>query len=342
VEERASSTTGPGIVTRKDRTGRVPSLRPRLLAAWLLLTAAVAGCGGPPAREAWQRSPARDMDAGPGRHLVMPGDTVYGIARRYGVDPATIIRLNGLRPPYTIYVGQVLRVRPESPAPPRTTRVHRIRRGETLSHLAVRYRVPLGMLLAANPGLDPRRLRVGQAVHIPATDARLAVRRAPAPDPAALARARRAAATPPPPLSRAGFLWPVEGRVIARFGRRASGLENDGINIAAPEGTPVRAAEGGVVVYAGEAIPAFGRMVILRHAGGWLTAYAHNRTLLVTVGDVVRRGQVIAKVGRTGAVDRPQLHFQIRRGRRPVDPLAHLPPPRRPRLVAVRAGSAAQ
>ncbi|GBD41450.1 Murein hydrolase activator NlpD [bacterium HR39] len=131
----------------------------------------------------------------------------------------------------------------------------------------------------------------------------------------------------------------MRGEVIARFGRRANGWENDGINIAAAEGTPVWAAENGIVVYAGEDVPAFGRMVIVRHAGGWLTAYAHNREILVGVGDVVRRGQTIARVGRTGSVDRPQLHFQIRRGREPVDPLAHLP---RGTRLAARAGSAVQ
>ncbi len=321
------------MVTRTVRKRR--SIRRAVILMAVLL--GLGACAAPSGRTPWQQKPAKPLRV-PAQHLVMPGDTVYGIARRYRIDPATIIRLNRLEPPYRIYVGQVLRLRPAPPQP--AARWHRIRRGETLSHLAVRYRIPLGELLAANPGIDPRRLRVGQRVRIPARDDRLgsaAARPAPEPDPAALARARRAAATPAPPLSREGFLWPVEGPILARFGRRRNGLENDGINIAAPEGTPVRAAESGVVVYAGEAIPAFGRMVILRHAGGWLTAYAHNRTLLVTVGDVVRRGQIIAKVGQTGEVDRPQLHFQLRRGRRPVDPLAHLPP-RRPRMVAARGG----
>ena len=329
--------------------GRV---RTAAFCAWLALL--LAGCAAPRDVVPWREPPrgaARGIEAGPGRHLVMPGETVRSIARRYGLDWREIVRLNRLEPPYTIYVGQVLRLVPEVPP---GGRIHRVRRGETLSHIALRYRTSVRALLAANPGIEPRRLRVGQAVVVPSAGrSQAGVRTLPPPprprrvatagptpeERAARERARRAALATPPPLSGRGFAWPVRGRVIARFGRRADGWENDGVNIAAPEGTPVRAAENGIVVYAGEDIPAFGRMVILRHAGGWLTAYAHNAELLVRVGDVVRRGQTIAKVGSSGAVDRPQLHFQLRRGREPVDPLAHLP---RTTRVAARGGSALQ
>jgi len=330
--------------------------RTRTAALWALLALLLAGCAASrdavPWREA-HREAARDIDAGPGRHLVMPGDTVRSIARRYGLDWREIVRLNRLEPPYTIYVGQVLRLVPEVPS---GGRIHRVGRGETLSHIALRYGISIQALLAANPGIEPGRLQVGQAVLVPpapsAGSSRLAVV-SPSPRPeagpaashpapeerAARERARQAALATPPPLSGQGFAWPVQGQVIARFGRRADGWKNDGINIAAPAGAPVHAAENGIVVYAGEDIPAFGRMVILRHADGWLTTYAHNAELLVQVGDVVRRGQTIAKVGRTGSVDRPQLHFQLRQGRKPVDPLAHLP---RATHVAARTGSAVQ
>lgn len=120
------------------------------------------------------------------------------------------------------------------------------------------------------------------------------------------------------------FLWPVTGKVVSEFGPLADGLHNDGINIAAPRGTPVRAAENGVVVYAGNELRGFGNMLLIRHADGFVTAYAHNESLLVERGDTVERGQIIARVGSTGNVDSPQLHFEIRVGTDAVDPREYL------------------
>jgi murein DD-endopeptidase MepM/ murein hydrolase activator NlpD len=121
-------------------------------------------------------------------------------------------------------------------------------------------------------------------------------------------------------------LWPVNGHVISHFGPKAGGLHNDGINIAAARGTRVRAAENGVVAYAGNELRGFGNLLLIRHGDGWVSAYAHNDRLLVGRGDSVRRGQAIALVGMTGNVATPQLHFELRRGANPVDPLDYLRP----------------
>ncbi|HEX6979386.1 MAG TPA: peptidoglycan DD-metalloendopeptidase family protein [Alphaproteobacteria bacterium] len=121
-----------------------------------------------------------------------------------------------------------------------------------------------------------------------------------------------------------GFLWPVRGRIVSDFGPKGGGLHNDGINISAPKGTPIRAAESGVVVYAGNELRGFGNLLLLRHADGWVTAYAHADELLVERGDHVKRGQIIARVGMTGNVAAPQLHFEIRRGTRAVNPRDYL------------------
>ncbi|RAI26297.1 hypothetical protein CH338_30840 [Rhodoplanes elegans] len=120
------------------------------------------------------------------------------------------------------------------------------------------------------------------------------------------------------------FRWPVKGRVIAGFGK-TNGQQNDGINLAVPEGTAVRAAEDGIVAYAGSELKGYGNLVLIRHANGFVTAYAHNSELMVKRNDQVRRGQVIAKSGQTGSVSAPQLHFEIRKGSAPVDPVPHLP-----------------
>src|SRR4029078_688292 len=123
------------------------------------------------------------------------------------------------------------------------------------------------------------------------------------------------------------FRWPVKGRVISKFGSKPGGARNEGINIAVPEGTSVlrpdrrvvavgtsvRCADGGVVAYAGNELKGYGNLVLIRHDGGWVTAYAHNRQLFVKRGDTVRRGDVIAKAGQTGSVESPQLHFELRK-----------------------------
>jgi murein DD-endopeptidase MepM/ murein hydrolase activator NlpD len=126
------------------------------------------------------------------------------------------------------------------------------------------------------------------------------------------------------PIASNQFIWPVNGRVISGFGARLNGLHNDGINIAATSGAPVQAADNGVVVYAGNELAGYGNLLLIKHSNGFVTAYAHNSKLLVGRGDSVRQGQVVAHVGKTGDVDLPQLHFEIRRGERAVNPKRYL------------------
>ncbi len=163
-------------------------------------------------------------------YRVRSGETVYGIARRFGIEMGALVRMNHMAPPYRINAGESLLV-PEQNSPPERV-----------------------AMAAPAPGAAPL-----------------------VPSPAAL---EPPAAAPfdvaPPPRAGTGFEWPVRGHVLTAFGRQKDGLRNDGINIAAKEGTPVRAADNGVVVYAGNELPGFGNLLILRHAGGWMTAYAHN------------------------------------------------------------------
>jgi len=263
----------------------------------------------PPARKLVMPAKPRGRPARPvratGSVIVRPGDTVYGIARRTGVSLKQLVQLNGLKPPYLLHPGDRLKL----PAQQR----HRVRRGETLYRIADRYDVPVRELAVVNGLKPPYVIRPGQELVIPTGRG----------EAMAVAGAGR---LPPPPPRSGGFGWPVIGRIIATFGPKPGGLRNDGINIAAPRGAPVRATDAGVVAYAGDGIRAFGKLILIRHGNGWVSAYAHNDELLVHRGDVVRRGQIIARVGQTGLVDSPQLHFELRRGKRPVDPLRHLPP----------------
>ena len=140
-----------------------------------------------------------------------------------------------------------------------------------------------------------------------------------------------AAHEPEPPKAKAdvtaampSFRWPVNGRVITAFGPKPSGQQNDGINLAVPEGTPVKSAEDGVVAYSGSELKGYGNLILVRHSNGFVSAYAHNSELLVKRGDNIQRGQIIARAGQTGNVTSPQLHFEIRKGSTPVDPATYL------------------
>ncbi len=238
---------------------------------------------------------------------VRRGDTVYGIARAHAVAVADLVAINRLTPPYLLHVGQHLVL----PAP----RLHVVRRGETIYSIAQSHDLAVSDLARANGLRPPWRIRPGERLRIPSgRGAEVAV----------AARPSRNLPSPPARSGR-GFDWPVAGPVISTFGPKKGGLRNDGINIAAPRGAPVRAAEAGIVAYAGNGLKGFGNLILVRHAGAWVTAYAHNDALLVRRGDIVRRGQMIARVGSSGGVTVPQLHFEIRRGAKAVDPLRHLP-----------------
>lgn len=241
---------------------------------------------------------------------VRRGDTLYGIARRHGASVRDVIDANGLTAPYGIQAGQRLKV----PYP----RIHVVAKGDTSYSISRRYGVDLASLTRVNGLKSPYTLSIGQELKLPggaravplATGLTTATARGPIPA--------------PPPRAGSSFAWPVVGPIISRFGPKGGGLHNDGINIRAPKGTAVRAAEAGVVAYAGSELRAYGNLLLIRHAGGWVTAYAHNERLLVSRGERVNRGQVIARVGASGGVSEPQLHFEVRKGTQAVNPQRYL------------------
>ena len=290
---------------------------------------------------------------------VAEGDSVHRIARQHGVAARDIIALNGLSEPYWLLVGQRIRVPlpAEYDAPRREPPVEETwiaaRNGQDVATTEIAAPAPEVQVTAAEPlapARDERATDIETAA--PARDPRdapaavdladpLVFQEDPAPLPpespgfrearaepaqsapssiSALARRADAADVPLPP-TRNSFLWPAEGRVISRFGSKPGGMHNDGINIAVPVGTAVRAAQNGIVAYAGNELRGYGNLVLIRHKGGWMTAYAHNDALLVDKGDVVERGQVISRSGKSGRVSRPQAHFEIRRNGEPQDPL---------------------
>jgi len=255
---------------------------------------------------------------GAGGYLVAADETLYGIARRSGVALRDLITANNLAPPYRLNKGQRLTI----PA----VRYHAVSAGETLYGISRQHRVSVYALARVNRVQAPYNIRPGQKLRLPASEAVIAktAKNQAAPKPRSKRKLHKPVIKRAPKRAGVRFAWPVRGRVISRFGVKANGLHNDGINIAVKEGTAVRAADNGVVVYAGNELRGFGNLLLLRHRGGWVTAYGHNQALDVRVGDVVRRGQRIARVGRTGNITRAQLHFEIRKGRRAVDPIRHM------------------
>ena len=243
-------------------------------------------------------------------HTVKPGETGIAIARAYGADWERVIETNALKAPYTIRVGQRLRL----PTPAVAVREM------TLAERAAAFSIDIDDLIAGSASTvaaTETATPAGSSEHANAAQ----------PAPTEDASAQPAAANrplPPPPPFNGRFTSPVDGRVVSRFGTKPDGRRNDGINIRATAGTPIRAAADGVVVYAGDGIEGFGNLVLVKHADGWVTAYAHAQDFLVIRGDTVRQGDPIARVGKSGSVEEPQLHFEIRQGRRPVDPLTQV------------------
>lgn len=321
---------------------------PRAILLTLVLLLAACGPRSTPA-------PVEDRSAFTGGTVfVRPGDTAYAIARRSGVPVRDLIQANQLQAPYILAVGQQLRV-PQ-------LRLHRVRAGESLTTVSERYGVGRREIVQLNGLVSPFRLHPDQILRIPGGGSPTAPTRitrvvagaevVPLPPPrppgrvaradgatrpAVTVTAQKAPAAPAPAptptkvaTTASGLVWPVAGQVVSRFGPKPGGLHNDGINIRAPRGTPVRAMTGGEVVYAGNELRGFGNLVLIRHPGGLTTAYAHLDRIAVQRGDRISRGQAIATVGNTGGVDPAQLHFEIRKGRKAIDPVNRLgsSPPR--------------
>jgi murein DD-endopeptidase MepM/ murein hydrolase activator NlpD len=265
----------------------------------------------------------------PGQRLVIP---------RYNASPVAAAAAPAARPPASTPAP--------APAAAGSSGVHVVAAGDTLSKIARHYHKPVSEIIKANNIQANATLNVGDRLVIPGAAAPAAKPSAAAPaaqaKPAASAvvnePAQSASVVTPAPdtLDKDAaklaegtgalpkFRWPANGRIIAGYGPTTNGQQNDGINIALPENTPVKAAEDGVVAYAGNELKGYGNLVLVRHPNGYVTAYAHAKELLVKRGDQVKRGQVIARSGQTGNVNAPQLHFEIRKGASPLDPTRFL------------------
>jgi murein DD-endopeptidase MepM/ murein hydrolase activator NlpD len=331
---------------------------------------------------------------------VQQGDTLYGLSKRHKVAIAELMQVNDLKSPalkpgqklYLPAASKVAGSSPQKPLPRTQTAAapaplaiapsskpapapaavtdwsgsYTVKPGDSPYAIAQRHKVSFAELQSANGIADPRKVKPGTVLKVPAGTGNAPAAAAPAPAaPAPIVadapraggaaqptiinaqpaeKPERVAAAAPetatdaapavsePPKAKekaAGGLggklrWPVKGKVIAAFGPRTDGSHNDGVNLAVPLGADVHAAEAGVVAYAGSELKGYGNLILIRHDNGWVTAYAHNDQLLVKRGDKIKRGQVVAKAGKTGTVDQPQVHFELRQGSKPIDPTPHM------------------
>lgn len=257
-------------------------------------------------------------------HTVVAGETLTGISNRYGVDMTQLARINEIPAPYGVKVGQVLGIplnEPKQPLPAAAREMAPAGQAATTQQTQPSQPAPAEQASPTTPE-GKTTPSTSQPQTAPASSGATA---APAPAQNATATPAKAELSVEPP-KRAGSLfgWPIKGKILTGFGVDAAGLRNDGINIQASPGSSVRAAENGVVVYAGNELKGFGNLLLIKHADGWMTAYAHNAELAVLRGDIVKKGQVIAKAGATGSVTSPQVHFEVRKDGTAVDPTQYM------------------
>jgi murein DD-endopeptidase MepM/ murein hydrolase activator NlpD len=252
----------------------------------------------------------------PNIHRIERGDTLYSVSRRYNIDTRSLALLNGMARPWTVYPGDELLLPPlardqarsiPAPTPVRAPPPKPVVKAPAVTK-------PLKQLETMDAASGPISLVPGAAAAAPV-----------APVPKAPSSKPKEVRVVDNLKGSHDFIWPVSGSVSRGYGAGDDGVRNDGVNIDVPRGTPVKAAASGEVVYAGDELVGFGNLVLIRHSGGWITAYAYSDSLKVKEGDMVAQGQAIAISGATGNAGSPQVHFELRKGKEPVDPADYLP-----------------
>ncbi|SON56038.1 Murein hydrolase activator NlpD precursor [Hartmannibacter diazotrophicus] len=267
-------------------------------------------------------------------YVVKPGDSLGRIANNHGMRSSELAAANNIKASDPIRIGQKLMIPANAAQPKQVASLETNTMTDAVRLPPQPARAPAGTSASArlpegapakleaaktNPqatGLTPMPAAAALPKHEPAPETTVA-NVAPAAEPAKTPTAAQTGDSP-------SFRWPVQGRIISAFGKKPNGDRNDGINLDAPEGTPIKAAEAGTVIYSGNELKGYGNLVLIKHPNGMVSAYAHASELLVRRGDSVKRGQMIGRVGDTGSVTRPQLHFELREGNRPIDPTPYM------------------
>ncbi len=254
---------------------------------------------------------------------VVAGDTIFGISKKTGVPLRDLIKQNNLTPPYNLEVGDRLAIP--------SANYHEVKQGETLYAISRAYNMQINQLIEINELKEPYSVKAGDRIKISKAapenkeqQASYSLKPNEKTSEKTVEKEQKVGVVDKVLDKFNKFSWPLRGTVISKFGPKSGGLYNDGINIKAKEGAEVKASEDGVVAYVGNELKGYGNLIIVKHAGGWITAYAHLSKAAVTRGAKVKKGQKIGAVGSTGNVTSPQLYFGLRKGRDAVNPLNYL------------------
>lgn len=236
----------------------------------------------------------------PNQILVQNGDNLYVIAKKYKITTRQLIDQNLLKPPYILQPGQILDL-------PSKRKTHIVLKGENLTLVARKYNISLNELAQVNNLKTNSKIKIGNVLIIPYNGKTTQKKHL-------VAKIFK---------SKIKLNKPLDGEIIKKFGPDKNGTHNDGINISAPLGTDIKAAADGKIVYVGNELRGYGNLIIIKHSGNILTAYAHSNEIIVAKNQSVKKGEKIATVGSTGNVSSPQLHFGVRQGRKAVNPISY-------------------
>ena len=243
---------------------------------------------------------------------IVTGDTLDSISKKYKVTKKELIRFNKIKYPYILKPGKFIKIP--------VSKRYKIKKGDTLYKIAKCSSTNVLEIKNKNTNLNEKKLIVGSVINLPyysINNCKLKSKKI----------AKKNRSIKKSIKSKEIFIWPVQGSIITYFGKQKGGRKNDGINIISVKGNPVRAAMSGKVIYRGNELLAWGNLIIIKHKNNWTTAYAHLDKLLVKKGEIIKTGDIIASVGATGNVDKSQLHFQVRKNSKPLDPMKFLKKP---------------
>jgi murein DD-endopeptidase MepM/ murein hydrolase activator NlpD len=235
---------------------------------------------------------------------VKKGDNLYMLARKYKLSTRHLIDQNNLKPPYMLKEGDILQI-------PSNRKTHIVVANETLTAISRKYDISITELAQINNIKMSETLIIGQILMLP-YEAKLTHKQ--------ILNKKIFNVT----VKNTKLIMPIQGEIITKFGPGADGTHNDGINIKANFGAPIKAAADGKIVYVGSELRGYGNLIIIKHEGNFLTAYAHNKEIFVNKNQQVSQGEIIGTVGKSGKVSEPQLHFGLRKGRKAVDPLKYI------------------